>query len=56
MKKLRYLNIRITEEQHEELYKNAQELSNKIGYDITIASVVRKAIAFYLLEQQKKEV
>lgn len=55
-KKLKTILVRLSEDQYSQLDNKAQEISKKIGFDISIANLTRKAIAFYLLESNKKEV
>jgi len=53
MKKQIKLNLSIDEETADKLEKKRQKLQEQVGIEISTASVARKAIMFYLLEENK---
>lgn len=53
MKKQIKLNVSIDEETAQKLEEKRKKLEMQVGIDISIASIARKAILFYLLEENK---
>lgn len=50
MKKQIKLNVAIDEDLAKRLKEKRQNYSNKIGVDISMSSVIRKAIMYFLIE------
>ena len=50
MKKQIKLNVAIDEDLAKRLEEKRQNYSNKIGVDISMSSVIRKAIMYFLIE------
>ena len=50
MKKQIKLNVAIDEELANKLEEKRQKYSNKIGIDISMSSIIRKAIYYFLIE------